>query len=168
MRTYSFALTAHEMCTGKIPWRDARPAQIAMRVAVERARGRTPRRSARRHAALIAQCWAHEPRARPSFEHIRRVVREAREAREKREEAREKKEARKEGGGRREGSEAREEKEAREGGGAREKEGATAGCAADLQLASTLNVTHDLELSSESDEHSPVNVRANAEAGSAR
>ena len=102
---YSFALIAHEMCTGEIPWRDARPMQIAMRVAVERARPIVPEECPPTHAALIAACWAHEPSARPSFEHVRRVVREARVAREK-EEAREEEEARE--GGRAAGSSARE------------------------------------------------------------
>jgi len=76
---YSFAMIAYEMFTGSEPWRELAPMQIAMTVGVEGRRPLLPDACPADYAALICQCWSHDPAARPNFREIKRELRDLRE-----------------------------------------------------------------------------------------
>lgn len=54
---YSFGMIAYEMFTGLVPWKDAQPMQLAMKVGIERCRPDIPSDCPERYRALITLCW---------------------------------------------------------------------------------------------------------------
>ncbi|PSC72410.1 Serine threonine-kinase CTR1 [Micractinium conductrix] len=68
---YSFAVLLWEMNSGRVPWRQlAGPMQIIFQVGVMRQRLPLPDHCPPFLRALIEECWAEEPTARPAFPHI--------------------------------------------------------------------------------------------------
>lgn len=67
---YSFGIVAWEMWTGRIPYEGLRPIQLMFK-ATEGERPSIDRESfPPLLAELLCLCWAHEPNARPDFDHI--------------------------------------------------------------------------------------------------
>ena len=62
-----------------MPWNDAQPMQIAMKVGVEQRRPDIPHECPADLVSLITFCWAHRPTSRPSFQTIQLEVRNMRE-----------------------------------------------------------------------------------------
>lgn len=72
---FSFAVLLWEMVTGEEPWAGvSSPLQIVMAVGVEQQRLPIPADCPRPIARLIAECWHHNPDARPDFAAIRQHI----------------------------------------------------------------------------------------------
>ena len=68
---YSFALTLWEMHTTCLPWTALSLEHLKEKVLERGQRPAIPRNMAPEYAALIQECWAMDPLARPTFSSVR-------------------------------------------------------------------------------------------------
>ncbi|KAK1859802.1 hypothetical protein I4F81_002396 [Pyropia yezoensis] len=71
---FSFGVLLWELHTRREPWKGLRPVQILFAVGVEGARLPIPGDLPPPVAALLRDCWAADPAARPDFGHILRTL----------------------------------------------------------------------------------------------
>ncbi|XP_030962846.1 serine/threonine-protein kinase CTR1-like isoform X3 [Quercus lobata] len=71
---YSFGVILWELVTLQQPWRDLNPPQVVAAVGFKGERLDIPNTVNHEVAALIEACWASEPRKRPSFSYIMKLL----------------------------------------------------------------------------------------------
>ena len=65
---YAFAMTALEICTGDVPWKDPPPA--VMKKVIDGVRPNIPPTTHPALTEVIRNCWEHDPKNRPVFDEI--------------------------------------------------------------------------------------------------